>query len=74
MTRASTCSTMRATMRFFSPRQFVTASYGISVVSTTASHHGAEKKVMIFRLEGVQADPLVTSLERGGHAVLSITT
>ncbi len=46
----------------------------LSVVSTTASHHGAEKKVMIFRLEGVRADPLVTSLEQGGHAVLSITT
>ena len=29
---------------------------------------------MIFRLEGVRPDPLVTSLEQGGHTVLSITT
>lgn len=46
----------------------------LRVVSTTASHQGVEKKVMIFRLEGVRPEPLVPSLERGGHTVLSITT
>jgi acetoin utilization protein AcuB len=46
----------------------------LSVVSTTTSHDGAEKKVMIFRLEGVRPDPLVTSLKQGGHTVLSITS
>lgn len=44
-----------------------------SVVSATATHDGSEKKVMIFRLEGVLVDPLVKSLEGSGHTVLSIT-
>ena len=44
-----------------------------SVVSATATHAGQEKKVVVFRLEGVHADPLVKSLEQGGHTVLSIT-
>ncbi|HSB69615.1 MAG TPA: CBS and ACT domain-containing protein [Candidatus Methylomirabilis sp.] len=45
-----------------------------SVVSATATHAGQEKKVVVFRLEGVHADPLVKSLQQGGHTVLSITT
>ena len=44
-----------------------------SVVSATATHGGQEKKVVVFRLEGVHADPLVKSLEQGGHTVLSVT-
>lgn len=44
-----------------------------SVVSATATHDGREKKVMIFRLEGVLADSLVKCLEGSGHTVLSIT-
>ncbi len=46
----------------------------VSVVSTTARRQGAETKVMLFRLEGVRPDPLVSSLAQGGHTVLSITT
>jgi hypothetical protein len=30
--------------------------------------------VLIFRLEGVQVEPLVTQLEADGHTVLSATT
>ena len=43
----------------------------VSVVSATASHRDEERKVLIFRLEGVQVDPLVQWLEAGGHTVLS---
>ena len=43
----------------------------VSVVSATASHRDEERKVLIFRLEGVQVDPLVQRLEAGGHTVLS---
>jgi acetoin utilization protein AcuB len=42
-----------------------------SVVSATASHRGEQKKVMLFRLEGVAPDPLVKRLEASGHIVLS---
>jgi len=44
----------------------------VSVVSATASHRDEERKVLIFRLEGVQVDPLVQRLEAGGHTVLSV--
>jgi acetoin utilization protein AcuB len=43
------------------------------VFSATATHEGAEKRVMLFRLEGVVADPLVRALEANGHTVLSAT-
>jgi acetoin utilization protein AcuB len=43
----------------------------VSVVTATASHRGEQKKVMLFRLEGVVLDPLVTRLEASGHTVLS---
>jgi len=46
----------------------------VSVVTATATHHGKQTKVLIFRLEGVQVDGLVKSLEAGGHTVLSATT
>jgi acetoin utilization protein AcuB len=42
-----------------------------SVVTATASHRGEQKKVMLFRLEGVVLDPLVKRLEASGHIVLS---
>lgn len=45
-----------------------------SVVTATATHRGEEKKVLIFRLEGVRIDPLVESLEASGHTVLSATS
>jgi acetoin utilization protein AcuB len=43
----------------------------VSVVTAMASHRGEQKKVMLFRLEGVVLDPLVTRLEASGHTVLS---
>jgi acetoin utilization protein AcuB len=43
----------------------------VSVVTATASHRGEQKKVMLFRLEGVVLDPLVTRLEASGHTALS---
>ena len=46
----------------------------VSVVTATAVHRGQETKVLIFRLEGVQVDPLVQHLEAGGHTVLSVNT
>ncbi|HSD50279.1 MAG TPA: CBS and ACT domain-containing protein, partial [Candidatus Methylomirabilis sp.] len=46
----------------------------VSVVTATASHRGEQQKVLIFRLEGVQVDPLVARLEAGGHTVLSATS
>jgi len=42
-----------------------------SVVTATATHQGEETKVLIFRLEGVQVQPLVSQLEADGHTVLS---
>jgi acetoin utilization protein AcuB len=45
-----------------------------SMVSATLPHAGQEKKVMVFRLEGVRAESLVKNLEQSGHTVLSITT
>ena len=45
-----------------------------SMVSATLPHAGQDRKVMVFRLEGVQAEPLVKHLEQSGHTVLSITT
>jgi acetoin utilization protein AcuB len=45
-----------------------------SVVTATASGHGEQKRILIFRLEGVQVDPLVERLEGAGHTVLSATT
>lgn len=44
-----------------------------SVVTATATHRGEQKKVMVFRLEGVSSDALVRQLEAGGHTVLSAT-
>lgn len=44
-----------------------------SVVTATATHRGEQKKVMLFHLEGVQADALVRQIEAGGHTVLSAT-
>ena len=44
-----------------------------SVVTATATHRGEQKKVMVFRLEGVSSDVLVRELEAGGHTVLSAT-
>ncbi len=46
----------------------------VSVVTATAVHHGEQTKVLIFRLEGIQVDPLVAQLEAAGHTVLSATT
>jgi acetoin utilization protein AcuB len=46
----------------------------VSVVTATAAHHGEQTKVLIFRLEGVQVEPLVTQLKADGHTVLSATT
>jgi len=46
----------------------------VSVVTATAVHRGQETKVLIFRLDGVQVDPLVKHLEAGGHTVLSVST
>jgi len=46
----------------------------VSVVTATAAHHGDQTKVLIFRLEGVQVEPLVTQLKADGHTVLSATT
>lgn len=43
----------------------------VSVVTAMASHRGEQKKVMLFRLEGVVLDPLVKRLEASGHRVLS---
>jgi acetoin utilization protein AcuB len=45
-----------------------------SVVTATARYRGEQKKVMVFRLEGVSSDSLVKQLEAGGHTVLSATT
>jgi len=45
----------------------------VSVVTATAVHRGQETKALIFRLEGVQVDPLVKHLEAGGHTVLSVS-
>lgn len=42
-----------------------------SVVTATATHRGEQKKVMLFRLEGLQANALVQRLEASGHTVLS---
>jgi uncharacterized protein with ACT and thioredoxin-like domain len=44
-----------------------------SVVTATATYRGEQKKVMVFRLEGVSSDSLVKQLEAGGHTVLSAT-
>jgi acetoin utilization protein AcuB len=44
-----------------------------SVVTATATHRGEQKKVMVFRLEGVSSDVLVRQLEADGHTVLSAT-
>jgi acetoin utilization protein AcuB len=46
----------------------------VSVVTATAVHRGQETKVLIFRLDGVQVDPLVKHLEAGGHTVLSVSS
>ena len=46
----------------------------ISVVTAMAARHGEQTKVLIFRLEGVQVEPLVAQLETDGHTVLSATT
>jgi acetoin utilization protein AcuB len=46
----------------------------ISVVTAMAPHQGEPTKILIFRLEGVQVEPLVTQLEADGHTVLSATT
>jgi acetoin utilization protein AcuB len=46
----------------------------VSVVTATATHRGEETKVLVFRLEGVEVDALVKSLEAGGHTVLSATS
>jgi len=45
-----------------------------SVVSATATHDGTQKKVMLFRLEGVSVASLVKDLEASGHTVLSATS
>ena len=45
----------------------------VSVVTATATHQGEEKKVLIFRLEGVEVEPLVSQLGADGHTVLSAT-
>jgi acetoin utilization protein AcuB len=46
----------------------------VSVVTATATHRGEETKVLVFRLEGVEVDALVKSLEGGGHTVLSASS
>ena len=46
----------------------------VSVVTATAAHHGEQTKVLVFRLEGIQVEPLVMQLEADGHTVLSATT
>jgi acetoin utilization protein AcuB len=46
----------------------------VSVVTATAVHRGQDTKVLIFRLDGVQAEPLAKHLEAGGHTVLSVST
>ncbi|MBI2000716.1 MAG: CBS domain-containing protein [candidate division NC10 bacterium] len=43
----------------------------VSVVTAAATHRGEEKKVLVFRLDGVTVDPLLVHLEAGGHTVLS---
>ena len=43
----------------------------VSVV--TATRQGEETKALIFRLEGVEVEPLVSQLEADGHTVLSAT-
>jgi len=43
----------------------------VSMVTATSAHRGAEKKVLVFRLDGVPMDPLLVHLEAGGHTVLS---
>lgn len=43
----------------------------VSVVTAMAAHRGEEKKVLVFRLDGVTVDPLLVHLEAGGHTVLS---
>ena len=43
----------------------------VSMVTATAAHRGEEKKVLVFRLDGVPVDPLLVHLEAGGHTVLS---
>ena len=45
-----------------------------SVVSATATLDGTQKKVMLFRLEGVSVASLVKDLEASGHTVLSATS
>jgi len=45
-----------------------------SVVSATATLDGTQKKVMLFRLEGVSVASLVSDLEASGHTVLSATS
>ena len=45
-----------------------------SVVSATAGPAGQEKKVVIFRLEGVRPESLVKRLEQSGHTILSTTS
>jgi acetoin utilization protein AcuB len=45
-----------------------------SMVSATLPYAGQDRRVMVFRLEGVQAEPLVERLEQSGHTVVSITT
>ena len=45
----------------------------VSVLTTTITHHGEQKKVMLFRLVGVAVDSLVKQLEASGHSVLSAT-
>jgi len=44
-----------------------------SVVTATATDRGEQKKVVVFRLEGLSSDSLVKQLEAGGHTVLSAT-
>ena len=46
----------------------------VSVVTATATHRSEETKVLVFRLEGVEVDALVKSLEGGGHTVLSASS
>jgi hypothetical protein len=38
-----------------------------------ARQSGAEKQVVVLRLEGIGLDPLVRDLEAAGHTVLSAT-
>lgn len=46
----------------------------VSVVTATTAGRGGEKKVLLFRLDGVQVNPLLARLEAGGHTVLSATS